>query len=102
MTVRSLSTRRQIAKDAAGVTRSAREVRASLLSVVKLINRTSREAETVTDDGIETMGWVRSSERDRLEDFYKAMTLRCGRAERLLPRQHWPHRIQPPAGRRYD
>ncbi len=74
MTVRALSTRRQIAKDAAGVTRSAREVRASLLSVVKLINRTSREAETVTDDGIETMGWVRSSERDRLEDFYKAMT----------------------------
>jgi hypothetical protein len=72
--VRQISTRRQIAKDATAVVRAAREARMSLASLVRLVARTRREVDTVTDQGLATTGWIRSSERDRLEDFYMAMS----------------------------
>lgn len=71
---RQRTARRELGRDAAKVVTAARATRASLASLTKLVSRTRREVETETDDGIATVGWIPSSERERLEDFYRALT----------------------------
>ncbi len=71
--VRPLSARRQLAKDVAASVRTARAVRSSLNAFVKLVSRTQREVQSTNDDGLEVTGWIRSSEKERLEDLYRAM-----------------------------